>query len=159
MHHLLRRFISKNPPSRSFSQPPPPELGLGFPTHPITKKKTQISPRADLHLRTNNLLKFLPQETLIRSFSYPPMAEEREISFEQWATFDVKESTLKETVKKGVLPAKKSSGGNRPTVRNSRHRTLEKLWYLLPSSIVVSISQLPLSSVVFWIFMELGFIT
>nr|ABA95552.1 retrotransposon protein, putative, unclassified [Oryza sativa Japonica Group] len=55
------------------------------------------------------------------------MAEEREISFEQWATFDVKESTLKETVKKGVLPAKKSSGGNRPTVRNSRHRTLEKL--------------------------------
>lgn len=32
----------------------------------------------------------------------------REISFDQWAVFDMKETTLKEMVKEGVLPAKET---------------------------------------------------
>nr|CBG76435.1 OO_Ba0013J05-OO_Ba0033A15.22 [Oryza officinalis] len=42
------------------------------------------------------------------------MVEEREISFDQWAASDVKETTLKEMVKEGVLPAKEIIGW-RPT--------------------------------------------
>lgn len=38
------------------------------------------------------------------------MPEEREIPFDQWAASDVKESTLKEMVKDGVLPAKEIIG-------------------------------------------------
>lgn len=37
------------------------------------------------------------------------MAEER-ISFDQWAVSDVKETTLKEMVKKGIIPTKKIIG-------------------------------------------------
>jgi hypothetical protein len=77
------------------------------------------------------------------------MAEERESFESQWAPSDVTEENLKEMVAHGILPAKRSSGGDQHSAKRSRPPIHMKLWYFLTSSMAVFLFQPQDSSGVF----------
>ncbi len=72
---------------------------------------TQVPPQSIIRIQP---LASSPKISTPRTRSTPShlasMAEERKIPFEQWVTSDVKESTLREMVKNGVLPPKEIIG-------------------------------------------------